>query len=62
MLSITMGSRNTVPFKMLRMVPLGLFHICGHGRGRGGGGSGRVGWLASAPAAGRPAPGTADCQ
>lgn len=28
-LSITIGSRNTVPLRMLRIVPLGLFHICG---------------------------------
>ena len=28
MLSMTMGSRNTVPLRMLRIVPLGLFHIC----------------------------------
>ena len=26
-LSTTMGSLNTVPFRMLRMVPLGLLHI-----------------------------------
>src|SRR5579872_7167838 len=25
---ITIGSRNTVPSRILRMVPLGLFHIC----------------------------------
>src|SRR5690348_15107209 len=25
---ITMGSLNTVPSRILRMVPLGLFHIC----------------------------------
>ena len=47
MLSITMGSRNTVPFKMLRMVPLGLFHICSQGRGRGGArGAGLAGFSA----------------
>ncbi len=27
-LLMTMGSRNTVPLRMLRMVPLGDFHIC----------------------------------
>jgi hypothetical protein len=27
MLLMTIGSRKTVPFRMLRMVPLGLFHI-----------------------------------
>ena len=27
MLSITIGSRNTVPFSSFLMVPLGLFHI-----------------------------------
>jgi hypothetical protein len=31
MLEMTMGSLNTVPFRMLRMVPLGDFHICGPG-------------------------------
>lgn len=28
MLEITIGSRNTVPLRMLRIVPLGDFHIC----------------------------------
>jgi hypothetical protein len=38
MLEMTMGSRNTVPLRMLRIVPLGLFHIWGSGgvRDRGG--------------------------
>ena len=28
MFEMTIGSRNTVPFRMFLMVPLGLFHIC----------------------------------
>ena len=36
MLEITIGSRNTVPLRMLRIVPLGLFHIWGEGAGREG--------------------------
>ena len=31
---MTMGSRNTVPLRMLRMVPLGDFHIWGSGHSR----------------------------
>jgi hypothetical protein len=53
MLLITMGSRNTVPLRMLRMVPLGLFHIwrrtdrgrqVGHGQVACGARSGIAAW------------------